>query len=128
MIIVSIVLVVAVCWLGVLGLRKLGRNGIRQYQFGGENSVNIQSARDVTSHPRCACYMTSDLGISAPRLVRGRTCEMYFLNNGEWPAWCRGPEFIPRRTCCPTPPDTSHTGTCKNSLMRSGQERFFVNE
>lgn len=34
----------------------------------------------------------------------------------------------PRRICCPTPPDSSHTGTCKNSLMHSGEERFFINE
>lgn len=32
------------------------------------------------------------------------------------------------RTCCDTPWNTSHTGTCHNSLMRSGEERFFVNE
>ncbi len=32
------------------------------------------------------------------------------------------------RTCCPTAPDTAHTGTCSNSLMRCGEERFFVNE
>jgi hypothetical protein len=32
------------------------------------------------------------------------------------------------RTCCPTPPNTSHTGACPNSLMRSGKEKFFTNE
>lgn len=34
----------------------------------------------------------------------------------------------PRRVCCPTPPDSAHAGTCLNSLMRSGEERFFINE
>jgi hypothetical protein len=32
------------------------------------------------------------------------------------------------RTCCPTLPNGAHTGLCKNSLMRSGEERWFVNE
>lgn len=31
------------------------------------------------------------------------------------------------RTCCPTPPNTAHTGTCVNSVMRCGEEKFFVN-
>jgi hypothetical protein len=32
------------------------------------------------------------------------------------------------RTCCPTPPNQAHTGMCKNSLMRSGEELWFVND
>jgi hypothetical protein len=32
------------------------------------------------------------------------------------------------RTCCETPPNTSHTGECKNSIMRSGEPNFNVNE
>ena len=38
----------------------------------------------------------------------------------------KGPS--PVRTCCPTPTNTSHSGTCPNSLMRSGEERFLVND
>lgn len=74
----------------VLGTRKLGRAGIRQYQLGGDDSVNFQSSGSLT--PRCACYVTSDKGISAPRQVRGRLCEAHYLNTGQWPEWCRGPK------------------------------------
>ena len=44
------------------------------------------------------------------------------------------PEPVPsaplsERTCCPTLPGTAHTGTCfVNSVMRSGEERFQVND
>lgn len=31
------------------------------------------------------------------------------------------------RTCCATSPSTAHTGTCPNSVMRCGEERFLVN-
>jgi hypothetical protein len=32
------------------------------------------------------------------------------------------------RTCCPTPPNGAHTGTCKNAIVMCGEERFWVNE
>jgi hypothetical protein len=32
------------------------------------------------------------------------------------------------RICCPTPPNTAHTGICKNSVMNTGEEWFFVND
>lgn len=32
------------------------------------------------------------------------------------------------RTCCPTPWNTSHAGTCDNSVMRCGEQRWNVNE
>jgi hypothetical protein len=87
--IVGVPLLVFIVFL--VSLRRIGRAGVRQYQSGGENSVNIQSGGNLC-HPRCACYMTSALGISTPRLVRGRLCEMHFLNTGRWPEWCRGPQ------------------------------------
>jgi len=33
-----------------------------------------------------------------------------------------------RRVCCPTPPNTAHIGTCKNSMMNTGEEWFFIND
>lgn len=33
-----------------------------------------------------------------------------------------------QRTCCATAPGRSHAGTCPNSIMRSGEERWHANE
>jgi hypothetical protein len=68
----------------VLGCRRIGNAGVRIY----ERDMHP----DGRPHPRCACYVTSAMGISEPRLIRGRTCEIYFLNEGCWPEWCHGRE------------------------------------
>jgi len=68
----------------VIGCRKLGQAGVREYQ--------LAETHDPAAHPRCACYYTSAMGLSEPRFIRGRICEMYYLNYGKWPEWCRGPE------------------------------------
>jgi hypothetical protein len=74
----------------VLGTRKLGNAGVREYQFG------IDDAPDGPDrHPRCACYYSTEGGPWAgggPRWVNGRLCEEYFLSYGQWPPWCHGPE------------------------------------
>jgi hypothetical protein len=42
--------------------------------------------------------------------------------------WVRDRELSEQRTCCGTPPGTSHEGTCPNSVMSTGELRFSVNE
>jgi hypothetical protein len=68
------------------GMRKLGNAGVKIHHL-RDDGRNIDPRL-----PRCACYDTDGGPYGVPHWVNGRTCEMYFINYGKWPEWCRGPQ------------------------------------
>lgn len=102
--VVGICFAVAGLCLFVWAMRRLAGCGVRFYHVGDDGLTNAERKKMAAEWRRIA---------ETPLDPETRRNAMYLQ---------------PRRICCLTPPDTAHTGTCKNSRMRSGQERFFSND